>query len=580
MRHTVLCLCFLIGTTAFAQIRIDRQYFIQLLKEGRYNEVFTRAMEIRKMPYGKNAVTDYFIAKSLCMKGLRDKSVEWLEYINMHYPLQPQQRRFIVSELQSCRPSGQPSIQPGTPTFSSIIYINYAPLPEAGVMGKGGFTMDCHYNEQSSTSSRKTLEELESRLFTENKKKEALEKIKSIVGKNYIVDTSGRFIVVSLKSKSYTTKDVLTVSKRLESAYQFYLSFYKLKPSDKLFTVYLVPNKYELRVTAKLVHDVALAPNIIGYSALGDLSLLGIADPNSVGTLYHELFHLTIRTEVGDTPPWLDEGIACMYAVYELNDNNLLGAKNTWRVNHFKLLTQLAARQVTVPTLKQLITMRWDEFEGGEKKNICVASLHYALSNMFLLFLQDKEMVDDMVDAYKNRIKTRKDPLDVGVTNIKLVEMVTGKNMEELSAEFYNWMDQNYNIKMENIIKRHPYISPDRDPELLAQRNQEFPVHIEQAFSRIDSMIQKIRSDSLIDRNEISILEQDIYSLRSEYRYRFERLVDLHSRELKTVNNASDRETRRNVEIQEYEDKLAAIENKIQTLEKELSSKLIQNVNK
>jgi hypothetical protein len=579
LSHAILCLCILMSTSINAQIKIDRQYFIQLLNQGKYNEAFSKAMEIRKLPYGKNAVIDYFIAKSLCMKGFKDQSVEWLDYIDQHYPLQKQQRDFIRSEKQVCGQPAQPATQPGTSTLSSIIYINYAPLPEAGVMGKGGFTMDCHYHQLSSNSAKKTLEELEARLFKLNRKKEALVKIKSIVGNNYDVDTSGRFIVVSLKSNSYTKKDVQEVSKRLESAYQFFLSFYQLKPSDKLFTVYLLPDQPELQKTAKLVHDVALAQNIIGYSTLGDLSLLGIALPNAVGTLYHELFHLTIRTEVGDVPPWLDEGIACMYAVYKLDGNKLLGAKNTWRVNHFKLLTQLAKGQITVPTLEQLISMQWDEFEGGEKKNICVASLHYALSNMFLLYLQDKGIVDDMVDAYKNRLKTRKDSLEVGISNTQLVEKVTGNSMAQLSTEFNKWLDQNYNINFENILKTYPYTSPDQQPYFLSDHNVKFPPHIEQAFTRIDSMIQKLKKDSTIASNEISTYEENKRTLKNTYRNIYESLVHLNSEELRAAHYTGGKETIKYTEIKQNEEQLAAIETKIQTLEKDLSAKLTQKAN-
>ncbi|MCU7549928.1 hypothetical protein OCK74_12420 [Chitinophagaceae bacterium LB-8] len=577
--HTILCLCILIGTAAYTQIKIDRQYFIQLLNQGKYNEAFSKAMEIRKMPYGKNAVIDYFIAKSLCMKGLRDQSVEWLDYIDQHYPLQKQQRDFIQSEKQVCGQPARPATQPGPATMSSIIYINYAPLPEAGVMGKGGFTMECHYKEPSSNSSTKTLEELESRLFKLDRKKEALTKIKSIVGNDYDVDTSGRFIVVSLKSNAYTKNDVQQVSKRLENAYQYFLSFYQLKPSDKLFTVYLVPGKRELQKAAILVHDVVLAQNIIGYSTLGDLSLLGIADPNGLGTLYHELFHLTIRTEVGDVPPWLDEGIASMYAVYKLDGNNILGAKNTWRVNHFKLLTQLAKGEITVPTLEQLINMRWNEFEGGEKKNICVASIHYALSNMFLLYLQDKDIVDDIVDAYKNRLKTRKDSLEVGISNTELVEKVTSKSMAELSTEFYTWLDKTYNINYENILKAYPYTTPDQQPAYLFYHEPRPPVHIEQAFARIDSMIYKLKKDSLIATNEINTFEEHNRTLEYNYRNIYEELVYLNREELRAASSTGGKETVKPTEIKTKEEQLAAIETKIQTLERDLSTKLKQNTN-
>ncbi len=38
--------------------------------QGEYDKVFDTAIKLRKQVYGKNAVIDYFIAKSLCLDGL------------------------------------------------------------------------------------------------------------------------------------------------------------------------------------------------------------------------------------------------------------------------------------------------------------------------------------------------------------------------------------------------------------------------------------------------------------------------------------------------------------------------------
>jgi hypothetical protein len=233
--------------------------------------------------------------------------------------------------------------------------------------------------------------------------------------------------------------------------------------------------------------------------------------------------------------------------------------------------------KITVPTLEQLVAMRWDEFEGGEKKNVCMASIHYALSNMFLLFLQDKRIVDDMVEAYKNRIKTRRDSLDVGISNTELVEKVTRKSIAGLSTEFYQWLDQNYNIDFQSIIKSHPYTSPDRGPGYLAERHQELPARIEQSLTRVDSLMQKLKMDSLMNTAEISRLQDTIYTLKNTGRNIYQRLVDLNSQEIRAAyNTGGGKETIKQNEIKQYEEQLAALENKLQIMEQDLSARLLQ----
>lgn len=485
----------LIGNV-IAQKKIDKVHFINLLNAGKYDQVFKEAMVIRKQPYGKNTTVDYLIAKSLCMKGYISQAQTWFNYIEKHYSLSVAQRNFIKQEKSSCSNTPASAIQ-------NVTYINSAPLPTTLVRGKGGFTVDCYSTDRGSVDKMKSEKELEERLFDLNHKIDAVAKLRSFLSTEFTIDTSGRFIIISYKSP-ITSNDVQKVTQRLEDTYQFYLRNYSLKESDKLFTVYLVPDRAILKQTAALIHGITLPSNSIGYSSLTDLALLGIANPNSVGTLFHELFHLTCRTDVGDIPPWLDEGMACLYSVYEHRNGKLYGSNKTWRSNHFKTLSRLSSTKV--PHLQELINMKWDEFEGGEYKNACAASVNYAYSNLFLLYLQDLNALPGLVTAYKNRLNTKTDSLDTGLDNISLLESTLKKSMTAISNEFYTWMKAVHSIDMKTLLQNR-------------SSNSSFylPTEFEEYITQINTLTAKPDIEAKLGAEKKSQIQQKINNLKQQY---------------------------------------------------------------
>jgi len=118
-----------------------------------------------------------------------------------------------------------------------------------------------------------------------------------------------------------------------------------------------MPDQKSLQTIALKVHGIDVGKATLGYSLLSDLSLLGIADPDHIGTLYHELFHLIVRTDAGDIPAWLDEGLASLYSVYKWNRDTLKGSASTWRIMQLNS-RYLEATGISVPVLKQLISYK------------------------------------------------------------------------------------------------------------------------------------------------------------------------------------------------------------------------------
>jgi hypothetical protein len=104
MRHKIflLLVTYTFVTSAFCQKKIDKQYFINLLQNGSYGRVFDECTNMRNGVYGKCAILDYFIAKSLCLDGYQQKSSEWLNYILANYPLKDATRNFISNDINLC----------------------------------------------------------------------------------------------------------------------------------------------------------------------------------------------------------------------------------------------------------------------------------------------------------------------------------------------------------------------------------------------------------------------------------------------------------------------------------------------
>ena len=66
---------------------------------------------------------------------------------------------------------------------------------------------------------------------------------------------------------------------------------------------------------AARLHGVMLPPGTIAYSVYDDLSLVGIGSPDQCGSLAHEVVHLMMKYSVGNSPAWLEEGLASEVAV-------------------------------------------------------------------------------------------------------------------------------------------------------------------------------------------------------------------------------------------------------------------------
>lgn len=447
MKTTFVLIGIMIGFTCSAQIKIDRQHFVDLLSQGKYGDVFREAKEIRKKEYGKCLMIDYFIAKALCGDGYTQQAVLQYSTILKNYKLSDANRNFITSEKNSCKPgeelSRQNSLNLNIRDFSNIMAMN---LPEAAVRGKMGMISNCNMPPQELTYTRDiSNEELESRLFSITQGEEAIRKYKTILNSNYHINVSGRFLLITFGNTVLNSEQIANTSEKLERTYNFFISHYHLRPPDKLLAVYLLPDKIIFRQTAKLVHGIKVPDANIGYSNISDLSLVGVSDVTHIGTLCHEMFHLMVRTDIGDIPPWMDEGIACIYETSRWNGNELVGDVENWRTDVLRGARYEMSNKI--PHLREFIGFNWKQFDGFESNDLCKAAINYAYGKQLMLYLQEEGKLPGLFTAVKNRHEITNDPNVVFQTDVELFEQTFGTDMAAIERKFDQWLEKQFGIK-------------------------------------------------------------------------------------------------------------------------------------
>lgn len=502
MRSIILsigCLM-LFGPLAHAQKKVNRQYFINLLNAGEYDKAFDSANRLRKEVYGKNAVVDYFIAKCLCLDGHQKNATACFNRIIKSFKLSGNKKTFIEQEINTCNVIlNEDEVMPsGNPDYS---YINNISLPEASVGGKMGRVFNCDSKNQTINLTKMvSQEEMESRLFSINQKAAAVKKLRNIVGDQYKIDTAKRYVFIT--SKKFPLDGVSYAAENLEKAYRFFIDYYGLRAPDKLLTVYILPNQNVLRQTAELVHGIELPDPNIGYSNLSDLSLLGLGDARHLGTLYHELFHLMIRTDLGDIPAFLDEGLASLYSVSSWKNNQLVGDYRPWRLDELREARFARDRNLQIPALEKLINYGWDEFDEAETKNICQVAVNYALSNFVMIYLQEKNLLQEMVSAFKNRPFVPQDSGDVQ-SNLQIFEKVVKDSIKTFTLKFDKWFKEKYQFDLFN--------------ESGSSANR--PVNMQELFEQTTVLLYEINEKVFKFKNpeEFKKLEKELASIKAGY---------------------------------------------------------------
>ena len=183
----------------------------------------------------------------------------------------------------------------------------------------------------------------------------------------------------------------------LERYLEFFASEYGMQRPANLVTVYFTESVGELESLARKLHGIELAPGTIGYSFPLDQSMAGWANGTAYGTFVHELFHMMVRYNFGDIPPWLDEGMAALYEVSRFEGTRAAGVDN-WRGEILR--DSWAAR----PSLRALAQMNRSEFDVQVPTKGLMAgtaqAVNHATARYFMQYLQSRGSLNAVYRAF------------------------------------------------------------------------------------------------------------------------------------------------------------------------------------
>lgn len=394
-----------------------------LWRSGAYLEVIPRLVEFRKGPYGRTSELDYMLATSACrIPSMRDLGYRRFKRILYDYTLTEKAWRLVVGEMNICGSTAAP-----------VLVAFAGGRGQVGVSGKV-FYWAGEGNAVSSSPAKVIRQipykEINARLFTAEDRDEAIRHVRRLVGRGFQVETHGSFLLAS--KSGHSSAELAAIGITLDKVLRFLVDAYDMNVPRALITVYLVPNTWELGRLAEDIHGIVVSSSTIAYTFQDDLSLVAVIPGRAIGSLLHELFHLMVRSNFGDVPAWMDEGLASLYEVSRLDGDRLLGAEN-WRRRALNELWHLR------PTVGQVVSMDSREFDNAAAGyELTRQAANHAMARYFFLYLQERGALLPLYRAFRDR------PLDDLSDDprkeaVRLVEGTLRQLVKEIDRNFQAW---------------------------------------------------------------------------------------------------------------------------------------------
>lgn len=414
----------------------------QCWEEGRYRDAYTHLWRYRQTPYGRSAYVDYMLGTSGCrLDDLRQWGCDVLEWMLSRYALSEQGRSAVRNELALCRSTSSPgAISP--PGVATTIASMVGASARSSAKSYYWIGKDEQFNSYPAYRVREiSKQELEARLIPIGARGNALHETQQRTP-GFEVVVYEHFVLASRSGHSRDTMD--RMAKYLEQYIRFLERQYSVSLPKTFVTVYMVPTSDDLIKHAERLHGLRVSRVTFGYSFRDDMSVI-VAIPNEflIGTIMHELFHLAVRSNFGDIPQWLDEGMAGLYEVSKFQSEEVLGIPN-WRG---KVLASLMHRR---PTVKQLVVSDWFAFEQVELATQLQSDQYndsppaeqmaamLATARYFTFYLQEKGKLK-LVFQDLQKLTPGNGSGKPAQDSIKILEEHLGKKIDLVDEDFLAW---------------------------------------------------------------------------------------------------------------------------------------------
>jgi hypothetical protein len=401
---------------------------------GAYQALFA----FRRGDFGRSFEVDFMLGTSACrIPEVRPNGAAYLEWTLRAYAdrLTPQGFEIIVRELANCRMSSPP------PDAAPVPQLQQVATAGGRYQGKTFYWLDT--DSRNALGSHLTtgvvpvpLQVLAARQIRLGDRAGAERVARSAVP-NGVTRVFARFVVTS--DARHTATQLADANRILERYLDFFVRTYGMRSPDRYIFVYLTPSIDGLSRLASRHHGLSMNFGAIAYSLRDDLSIAAVIPTTSFGSLFHELFHLMARSNFGDIPGWLDEGIASLYEVSQARADGFVGVGN-WRGK------VLARFREHIPSLKVLIEnsrpMRLDASTARNRdldEGMVREAIFSATGRYFALYLQEKGKLADVYAAIRDYSTSGDfDGREGGV--FLRIETITGMKLKDLDVDFRSWL--------------------------------------------------------------------------------------------------------------------------------------------
>ena len=159
-------------------------------------------------------------------------------------------------------------------------------------------------------------------------------------------------------------------------------------------------------------------------------------------------------------------------------------------------------KYLKIPPFEKLINYSWNEFDGQETKNVCQVAVNYALSNFLMIWLQEKNLLKEMVTAFKNRPFIQEEGVETK-SNLQIFEAVVADSIKAFTKKFDQWFKDKYQFDLYDDV---------------ASRN--IPVNINRLFDNTRILLLET-NEKVFKFNEparYKMLEQELNAIENDHR--------------------------------------------------------------
>jgi len=404
-----------------AQLQEQWRQINMMPSPTRFAQLVPKLLAYRERAGGRTWQLNYMLGSSYCrIPGQEEKGKLALRRVLESYGLPDAARKAAQNVKDGC---GSQSGGAQELSFSIVIVSGQM---GAVVHDKGGYEVDTE-SEQTSNKfqvSPITADKLQRRVF---KPSDSAAAVKAAVARNTIPAVAkGAFVDGLVVTSSYPDLPPRATGDCLIRYRNPLESQFKMKLPVGLITVYTVVPE-QLQDYAARLHGVNLPFGTVAYSVYEDLSIVGVASYRRCGSLAHELVHLSIRQNFGDSPAWLEEGLASEVAV-------ATPEQSTFRFNKSWRDDELHRHWDLRPSVSQLLNKTWSDYAANDMSQVNrVATLH-ATAASFIRYLDAKQKLVPIYLAMRDSLSS-----DSPYSDQKILEMTLGMNIERIDADFVQW---------------------------------------------------------------------------------------------------------------------------------------------